>query len=72
MSHSENEIKALNAEIQHVSPKKKLLARPTLEVILQLIEHSPGISPVEFLRQYLAHLKAAEGLLKVFYPIFVV
>ena len=49
MSFSENEIKAMNAEIQHVSSTKKLLARPALPVMLDLINPSFPISPVELL-----------------------
>ena len=69
MSLSENEIKAMSAEIQHVSSTKKLLARPTLKIMLDLINPSFNISPVELLRQYFARIKAAEGLVKVYYPI---
>ena len=72
MSLSENEIKAMSAEIQHVSSTKKLLARPALQVMLDLINPSFSISPVELLRQYLARIKAAEGLVKVFHPILII
>ncbi|KAL8819880.1 MAG: hypothetical protein Q9191_007638 [Dirinaria sp. TL-2023a] len=65
MSLSENEIKAMHAEIQHVSSTKKLLARPALQAMLDLINPSFSISPVELLRQYLARIKAAEGSLKI-------
>ena len=72
MSLSENEIKALHAEIQHVSSTKKLLARHTLQVMLDLLDPLFSISPVEFLRRYIACIEAAEGLVKVFYPIFII
>jgi len=72
MPFSENEIRTMHTEIQHVSSSKKLLARPALQVLLDLINPSFSISPVELLRQYLAHIKAAEGLVKVFYPIFII
>ena len=72
MSLSENEIKAMHAEIQHVSSTKKLLARPALQAMLDLINPSFRISPVELLRQYLARIKAAEGSVKVLYPIFII
>lgn len=72
MPFSENEIRTMHAEIQHVSSSKKLLARPALQVMLDLINPSFSISPVELLRQYLARIKAAEGLVKVFYPIFII
>jgi len=72
MSLFESEIKAMHAEIQHVSSTKKLLARPALQAMLDLINPSFGISPVELLRQYLARIKAVEGLVKVFYPIFII
>ena len=71
-SFFENEIKAMNAEIQHVSSTKKLLARPALQVMLDLINPSFRISPVELLRQYLARIKAAEYIVKVFSPISVI
>ncbi len=72
MSLSETEIKAMHAEIQQVSSTKKLLARPALQAMLDLINPSFSISPVELLRQYLARIKAAEGLVKVLYPIFII
>ena len=72
MLFSENELNAISAEIQHVSSTKKLLARPALQVMLDLINPSFNISPVELLRQYLAHVKAAEGLVKVFHPILII
>ncbi|MCJ1383559.1 hypothetical protein MMC17_006673 [Xylographa soralifera] len=65
MPLSENEIKAIHTEILHVSSTKKLLARPVLQSMLNLIDPSLGISPVEFLHQYIAHLNAAEGLVKI-------
>ncbi|KAL2056961.1 hypothetical protein ABVK25_002700 [Lepraria finkii] len=65
MSLSENEIKAMSAEIQHLSSTKELLARPALQVMLDLINPSFSISPVELLREYLARIKAAEGLVKI-------
>ncbi|KAK3174086.1 hypothetical protein OEA41_001330 [Lepraria neglecta] len=65
MSFSENEINTMSAEIQHVSSTKELLARPALQVMLDLINPSFNISPVELLRQYLARVKAAEGLVKI-------
>ena len=72
MSLSENEIKAMSAEIQHLSSTKKLLARPALQVMLDLINPSFSTSPVELLREYLARIKAAEGLVKVFHPILII
>lgn len=72
MPFSDNEIRATHAEIQHVSASKKLLARPALQFMLDLIIRSSSISPLELLRQYLAHIEAAEGLIKVFYPIFII
>ena len=65
MSLSGNDIKAMHAEIQKVSSTKKLLARPALQAMLDLINPSFTISPLELLRQYLARIKAAEGLVKV-------
>ena len=72
MSLSENEIKALNAEIQHVSSTEELLARPALQAMLDLINPSFSIAPVEFLRRYLARTKAAECPVKVLYLVFVI
>ena len=72
MSLSDNEIKAMQAEIQHVSSTKKLLARPALQAMLDLTNPSFNISPLELLRQYLARIKAAEGLVKVLYSIFII
>jgi hypothetical protein len=66
MTFSENEIKAIKAEIKYVSSTKKLLAKPALQVMLDLINPSFSISPVELLRQYLARIKADECLVKVF------
>lgn len=72
MSLSDNEIKAMHAEIQHVSSTKKLLARPALQAMLDLINPSFSISPLELLRQYIARIKAVEGLVKVTYPISII
>ena len=69
MSLSMNEIKAINVEIQHVLSTKKLLARPALQFMLDLTNLSFSTSPVELLLQYLARIKAVEGLAKVFHPI---
>jgi len=72
MSFSENEIKAMDAEIQHVSSTKKLLARPALQLMLDLTNPSFPISPVELLRQYLARITATECLVKVFSTISII
>ena len=72
MSLFENGIEAMHAEIQHVSSTKKLLARPALQAMLDLVNPSFSTSPVEILRQYLARIKAAEGSVKVLYPIFII
>jgi len=72
MPFSENEIKAMKAEIQHVSSTKKMLARPALQVMLDLIDPLFPISPVDLLRQYLTRIKAAESLVKVFSPISII
>ena len=72
MSLSANEVKAMNVEIESISSKTKLLAGPALQLMLDLIDLPSGISSTELLRQYVARIKAAEGLVKVFYPIFVI
>jgi hypothetical protein len=69
MSLSEDEIKAINAEIEHISSTKKMLARPALQFMLNLINPSFSISSVELFRQYLTRIKAAECIVKVFYSI---
>lgn len=68
----EDEIKALRAEIQHVSSTQKMLARPALNIMLDLISPSSVVSRAELLRRYLAQIKAADGVIKVMYPVFVV
>lgn len=65
MPLSENEIKAIHTEIQLVSSTKKLLARPALHAMLDLINPSFGISPAEFFRCYLARIMAVDDLVKV-------
>ncbi len=72
MSLSDNEIRAMHAEIQQVSTTKKLLARPALQAMLDLINPTFSISPLDYLRQYLARVTAAEGLVKVLYSIFII
>jgi hypothetical protein len=70
MSLSADEIKAIDAEIQHISSTKKMLARHALLFMLNLIKPSFSILSVELFRQYLSRIKASEGIVKVFYSIF--
>jgi hypothetical protein len=72
MSLSDAEIEALTAGVQDVSSTQKLLARPALKSLLNLINTSVNISPVaaaELLRGWLSRIHSAEGLVKVFYPV---
>ncbi|KAL9124196.1 MAG: hypothetical protein Q9217_006450 [Psora testacea] len=65
MSPLNKEIEAKRAEIQQISSTKKLSARQVMEVMLDLIDPSPSISPVEILRQYFERIKADERLIKI-------
>lgn len=66
MPISEEEVNALEAEIQRLSSTKKISVRHTLIRILELIRPSPDVSSAELLYNYLAQIKAGEGVVKVF------
>jgi hypothetical protein len=66
---SDAEIEALAAEIQGVSSKDKMLARPTLQALLLLIRTSADASLFEIVRKWLSEIKLAEGVVKVFHPL---
>ena len=65
MPLSENEVKAICAEIQRVSSTQKMLVRPTLQYLLDILSSSSVVSPADLLHGYLAHIKAADGVVKV-------
>ena len=74
MSSSEDEIKAIKAIIRHGSSTEKLLARPALQVMLDLVDLINTTDPNsqvlgELLLQYLARIRA-EPLVKVFSSLF--
>jgi hypothetical protein len=66
MQLSDAEIEALTAEIQSVSSKEKLLARPALYAMLSLIRASADSSLIEILRMWLSRIKLSESVVKVF------
>ncbi|KAL6715560.1 hypothetical protein ACLMJK_006521 [Lecanora helva] len=65
MASLEGEITALSNEIQHVPATKKLLARPALNFMLDLIGVPLPASPIQQLRQFLAKVNASEDHLKI-------
>lgn len=65
MPLSDNEVKAICAEIQSMSSTQKMLVRPTLQYLLDLLSSSSVVSPADLLHSYLAHIKAVDGVVKV-------
>lgn len=66
MPLSKKETKAIHAEIERISSTEKMLFKPALHVLLDLISSFSGGSHAEILHGYLAHVKVAEGVEKVF------
>lgn len=65
MALSENEINDIYTEIQYMSSTQKILVRPALHTMLDLICPSFSVLPAETLRRYLARIKVVNGLVKV-------
>lgn len=67
MSHRDyrDEVKVITMEISHVGSNKKLLAKPALQLMLELINPNHNISPISILKEYVASIGAAEDVVKV-------
>ena len=74
MSHFQNEIDALNAEIAQISSSKKIVARTTLQILRDLFNTSTniGTSPLVILRRFIARHNNVEMLEKVSDPILMI
>ena len=48
-----------------MSTSQKMLVRPTLQCLLDLVSSSFVVSPADVLLGYLAHIKAVDGVVKV-------
>ena len=65
MPLSANDLEALHSEIQRVSSTQKMIIKPALHLMLDLLNPSLNVSPAELLRRYLANIQAVDGLAKV-------
>ena len=59
-------------EVEKFSDTKKVQARAAFEAMLDLIDSSLDITPVELVRQLLAYIKTTEASKKVSYLIFII
>jgi hypothetical protein len=64
---SDAEVEALTAQIEAISSKEKVLAKPILRALLSLINKPVDISSL--LRQWLSKVKVAESFVKVFHSV---
>lgn len=72
MPLSANDLEALHSEIQRVSSTQKIIIKPALHLMLDLLNPLLDVSPAELLRRYVANIQAAYGIEKVLSPIFII